>query len=207
MSKSETAEQESDDEWPAEYHQRIAKCSDPEQPYHDKEVMEFLYLEEEMAQTAMSNLFGCSQSSIGTWLEKHKIPKRSFSEALRVNRRDHVPVQTTSHGYVAWWEKSHTVYVHRLLAVAEHGFDAVTSDHDIHHKNGIKWDNRPDNIEVRTHADHSTEPWKLTGLDRLRAAELYENGDVGSYIVARQFDTNVSNFTVLRAHREFYGNE
>jgi len=53
------------------------------------------------------------------------------------------------------------VRVHRLLAVAEYGFDAV-ADMDVHHKNGIPWDNRPVNIEPMDHGEHTKlhEPWK-----------------------------------------------
>jgi len=46
------------------------------------------------------------------------------------------------------------VLVHRLLAVAEYGYENVC-DNVIHHKNGIRWDNRPDNIEVMTRSEHS----------------------------------------------------
>jgi hypothetical protein len=49
--------------------------------------------------------------------------------------------------------KCESVFVHRLLAVAEYGFDAVCGM-DIHHKNGIKWDNRPSNIVIMDHAEH-----------------------------------------------------
>lgn len=46
------------------------------------------------------------------------------------------------------------VLVHRLLAVAEYGYDEVC-DNVVHHKNGIKWDNRPDNIEVMGRSEHA----------------------------------------------------
>ncbi len=36
--------------------------------------------------------------------------------------------------------KGDNIYIHQLLAIAEHGFDEVAGKH-IHHKNGIKWDN------------------------------------------------------------------
>jgi hypothetical protein len=46
------------------------------------------------------------------------------------------------------------VSIHRLLAVSEHGFDAV-SDMDIHHESDVGWDNRPENLSVLTHSEHS----------------------------------------------------
>lgn len=39
------------------------------------------------------------------------------------------------------------VYLHRLLFVAEHGLGDLDSEDHIHHKNGIEWDNRPENLE------------------------------------------------------------
>jgi hypothetical protein len=44
--------------------------------------------------------------------------------------------------------------VHRLLAIAEYGTDPVAGNH-VHHKNGIKWDNRPTNIEPVNHSEHA----------------------------------------------------
>jgi len=43
---------------------------------------------------------------------------------------------------------------HRLLAVAKYGISAVEGM-DVHHKNGIRWDNRPENIELLTRSEHA----------------------------------------------------
>jgi len=45
------------------------------------------------------------------------------------------------------------VPIHRLVAVAEYGFDAVV-DKEIHHKNGMPWDNRPENLEPLSKEEH-----------------------------------------------------
>jgi len=47
------------------------------------------------------------------------------------------------------------VYVHRLVYVREHGFDALNADDEIHHKNAIPWDNRPSNLEALAPAEHA----------------------------------------------------
>jgi len=46
------------------------------------------------------------------------------------------------------------VLVHRLLAVSEYGYEKVCNN-VVHHKNEVKWDNRPDNIEVMSRTVHA----------------------------------------------------
>jgi hypothetical protein len=67
--------------------------------------------------------------------------------------------------------------VHRLLAIAEHGTDAVAGQH-VHHKNGIPFDNRPENLELLSPSEHSkrhTEP-RIDTVDLL--ADLRAGAEV-----------------------------
>ena len=51
-------------------------------------------------------------------------------------------------------ERTHEVFVHRLIAAAEHGVDEIVGM-DVHHKNQCKFDNRPENLEVLSSKEHS----------------------------------------------------
>lgn len=57
--------------------------------------------------------------------------------------------------YVRDGDETQKFLLHRLVAVMEFGFDAV-KDMDVHHKNELKWDNRPSNIELMSTAEHSS---------------------------------------------------
>ena len=65
---------------------------------------------------------------------------------------------TRADGYERWrsYEDGREVYVyvHRLLAVAEYGFEAVRGKH-VHHKNGVHWCNWRENVEPRDPPEHA----------------------------------------------------
>lgn len=68
--------------------------------------------------------------------------------------KPYAPFGLNPHGYEEWRSGAiDRVLVHRLLAVAEWGFDAVVGKH-VHHKNHIRWDNRPENIEPLDPSEH-----------------------------------------------------
>lgn len=81
---------------------------------------------------------------------------RSQSPQNKVNRSK---FRTDYNGYErasAWNHEKRgndDVYIHRLLAVSMIGIDSVKGK-DVHHINGISWDNRPENIEVISKSEH-----------------------------------------------------
>jgi len=86
--------------------------------------------------------------------------------------------------------KKKTIVSHRLVAVAECGFDEVAGNH-VHHKNGWEFDNRPENLEVLTPAkhaevhyeDHHEEQdwWDKEKLQRLYVDEKKSLVDIGDH--------------------------
>lgn len=65
-------------------------------------------------------------------------------------------LRTSGEGYEYFVEErgGTPVYVHRLVAVAEFGFDAVTSDEDVHHEISVPWLNYGENLEVENWREH-----------------------------------------------------
>lgn len=92
--------------------------------------------------------------SLRYWLKKFDIERRTPTEARRV---EYANYRTGERGYEHWMEwdggENSKVYVHRLAAVSHYGFDAV-ANMEVHHKNKIRWDNRPENIELMKTSDH-----------------------------------------------------
>jgi len=77
--------------------------------------------------------------------------------------KPYVSFRTSQRGYETWRHmidgERHMARVHRLIAVAEHGVGAV-SGNVVHHKNGVPWDNRPENLEVMDERTHLQEHYK-----------------------------------------------
>jgi transposase-like protein len=121
-------------------------------PWRNEDVLRTLYEGKGLSSIKIAEKFDCDHSTVCNWLEE-------FGIKTRDPRKRPVYFETDIRGYEHWRHKSfdgdHDVKVHRLLAVAKYGFQAVTSEMDVHHQNGVPWDNRYQNIEVVDHAEHT----------------------------------------------------
>jgi hypothetical protein len=148
-----------------------------DKPWRRPLLMKRLYVDEELSGEEIADELGCAPSTVYYWLEKHDIERRGA-----VDRRvPYVRLEMNNFGHMVWQQsksanfKSRAFPVHRLLAIAEHGTDAVAGNH-VHHKNGIPWDNRPENIAVLTPSEHQSIHGKDNAipdeelLDELRTA-------------------------------------
>lgn len=146
------------------------------------EVLDRLHNKEEMTTTEMAETLDVSRISMDRWWEEcPDVHKRSQSEATQLTyeqmdederleqvkdaheavRNNHATYRTSHRGYEHWRNynrhrgSEEFVKVHRLLAVAEFGFDAV-ADSIVHHKTPIPWLNYGENIQlVDSHEEHS----------------------------------------------------
>lgn len=139
--------------------------------YQDKEVLENLHWEKGLSMREIGKKYDVTHRTIGYWFDKHGLKRRGVGgETPHANYLTECG-GSDSDGYVFWRTKHQgkefRVRVHRLLAVAEYGFEAV-KDMEVHHMNTIKWDNRSDNIVLLTSSEHAM----LHAQDR----EYDENG-------------------------------
>lgn len=106
----------------------------------------------------LAEIAGVSESAILYWMKELDIDRREGYRFDVVNRATYCHHGLGYPKWSAYHRSSSTnedVLVHRLLAVSKFGFDAV-ADSIVHHKNGVKWDNRPENIEVMSQSEHAT---------------------------------------------------
>lgn len=178
---------------------------DRDRPWTDADLLEELYWGYRLSMEQISNGWGCSGTTISEWLDRHDIERRSRSESIQNYHGSlrKANLNTSTRGYEYWSPENTMVYVHRLMMVAEHGFGAAVENH-VHHKNGIPWDNRFDNLELLSNSEHQQQHLKVPKEDRKRIADMYENTDKSSYTIADEVDYDIVSGTVMEIHGEYY---
>lgn len=131
---------------------RSATHEAEDKPYTDADALQELYWDKGMSMRQVADELGTEPDRIDYWMDVHGIETRTA-----YTDRVEAPFKLDKDGYEIWKTYVDGYYarvrVHRLLAVAEYGFDAI-ADKDVHHKNGVRWDNRPENIEPMDPTDH-----------------------------------------------------
>lgn len=121
-----------------------------------------MYVEQGFTQQEIAEKYDVHQTTVSNWLDKYGVDTGGQYSGLLNDRVEYAGFNPCdASGYERWrcWnrekEDNEQVYVHRLLAVSEFGFDAVAGRH-VHHENGCPFDNRPENIELVTNSEHRT---------------------------------------------------
>jgi hypothetical protein len=123
-----------------------------------------LYVTQNLSTVEIARIKGCTNSSVGLALKALGIPARNYSEAVRLvkGRVSHKKVKNKA-GYIMVWMPNHPgsnsagyIFEHRLVMEQSLG-RLLLSTEFVHHKNGIKDDNRIENLELTTNGAHSKE--------------------------------------------------
>lgn len=141
-------------------------------PWRDEGLLRRKYVEEEKSTYQIGEELGCANTTVWSWLQKHGIETRDQAREWPLDYH-------MERGYEVVSSSCGSVRIHRLLAVAEFGFDAVCNN-IVHHENGIPWDNRTENISLMSRGDHAAHHNEETGrnqpwADEDRLRQLYLN--------------------------------
>jgi transcriptional regulator with XRE-family HTH domain len=150
-----------------------------------------LYHEKELTQSEIAKRYGVSKDTISRRMSDYDIETRSRREVAL--RQFGVPsLRHDDNGYEKFnGERTHVLH-HRLLAVADYGYDAVV-EHHVHHINEIEWDNRPTNIELMKVGEHASHHHRQTSFtDDLLMMELYHNSGKTQSKIGEMFGINQS---------------
>jgi len=129
--------------------------------YRNEQTLRRMYWGERMSLSEIADHFDVVISTIERWMKKNDVERRS--DGRRYPFQTHASYRIDDMGYGQWRHKykgkERSVRVHQLLAVAEgeDPHEIFGGENHVHHKNGVRWDNRPENIELLTATGHTSE--------------------------------------------------
>jgi len=109
----------------------------------DDDELKRLFLRERWTYDELAEYFDCHRSTVGRHLRDMGIGESHRPARFRTN----------GDGYEEFRNALEYVAHHRLLMVAVTGLFDI-SDYHVHHINGVKWDNRPENLELVDPSSH-----------------------------------------------------
>ncbi|WP_254830988.1 HNH endonuclease [Haloglomus salinum] len=127
--------------------------SEADAPWRDAATLERLYWGEGLSLDGIADRLGCSDVTVLNWMEKHDIERRTQKSERLPRPLTVTSPGSTNQGYELVWHDDHCVRHHRLLAVAEYGLSSIR-DCEVHHRNGVHWDNRPENLALVGPSEH-----------------------------------------------------
>jgi len=144
-----------------------------------------MHHERDMSVNEIAQELDVSRSVVKTRFERFDI-QRNYHH----NRKPGREFFTDSQGY----ERLCNVRHHRILACRDNDPNLVFSGEnvEVHHENGVTWDNRPENLEVLTQSEHVYEHWEerydeQPWHDEHELRELYHEEDMSTTEIGEMF--------------------
>lgn len=124
----------------------------------DEDVLRDLYWEKGLTMREIADKSDVLHPAIQKQMVKNGIERRDAAPRKGAYSNIHPGVHEGSKGYMKIYHqdvdgKAKQLRVHRLIAVAIYGIDAV-KDKIVHHKSGHGLDNRHENLELMTLKEH-----------------------------------------------------
>mgnify|MGYP002338702297 CR=1 FL=1 len=124
---------------------------------NDPEMLETLYWQEGLSMWRIAQRLGCSETAVRNAMVRFGIDRRGrrgkvdTNKVLFENRKDgYVRVNNHHNG------EQHGFFLHQLVLISK-GVDphkVFSEEYNTHHKNEVRWDNRPENLELMTRRNH-----------------------------------------------------
>lgn len=124
-----------------------------------------LYVLEKKSLREIAKIYNISLATVCRQLKKHKINSRKIKKFNESNCEKYVYVYCPFHPKC---KKNGTVREHRLV-MEKHIGRLLHDDEVVHHINGIKNDNRIDNLQLMTVSEHTKLHWQLANKGNERS--------------------------------------
>lgn len=159
-------------------------------PWDDPELLERLYWGEDMSLYQIADRWdGASAGAIRWQMQKHDIPRRDDVEGKRLRYKYEVSIsESRGRLIISFSDLGEQVKVPyaRALALSEWPLDEIAGK-DVHHKNGCSLDDRIENLEVLTDAEHQSQHApdsvpKISSERRRELAKRRERDEHGRFV-------------------------
>jgi len=131
---------------------------------NDPEVLETLYWHEGLSMWQIAQRLDVSETTVYRRMRKFGIDRRGrshYSQSQQTKQYAKYARYRVNDGYTVWEGNGDsdgfaTTFVHQLLLVAEgeDPHEVYSDEYHCHHDNGVRWDNRPENLELLTAEEH-----------------------------------------------------